>query len=489
MALYHFHVDQIKRSAGQSAIAAAAYRAGEKLYSEYYGETNDFTRKGGVLHTEILLPPNAPPEYAERQTLWNAVEKVEKNKKAQLAYSFDIALQNELTQEENIALARHFVREYFVSKGMIADLAVHEPDKENGIPNPHFHVMTTMRPLNPDGTWGNKQRREYALDEKGERIRDEKGDYVFNAVHTTDWHEPETLEHWREAWCQMVNAEFERKGLDVRIDHRSYEAQGIEQIPTVHEGPLVQQMEKRGIHTQKGDLNRWIKATNRLIATIKKKLKSLVEWIAAVKEELAKAKEPDLADLLIRYHVMRNAGAWSQKAKIGNLKKFVDAFHFLKENQIFTVEELERQTHELSAAVDALVAQSKASTTQIKQLDNMITFAEHIRRIQPVIDEMNGIHWKGRREKFRADHQDEIDLYYTFQRILKEKHGVKKIDIPGWKKEQATLRQEEAVRAAQYDPLREKLNQMLNVKHCIEEAKHEERKKQQSRKKDQPQIE
>ncbi len=92
---------------------------------------------------------------------------------------------------------------------------------------------------------------------------------VFNAVHTTDWHEPETLEHWREAWCRMVNDEFERKGLDVRIDHRSYEAQGIEQIPSVHEGPLVQQMEKRGLRTQKGDLNRWIKATNRLSATIR----------------------------------------------------------------------------------------------------------------------------------------------------------------------------------------------------------------------------
>ena len=300
MALYHFHVEQIKRSAGQSAIAAAAYRAGERLYSEYYGETNDFTRKGGVLHTEVMLPPNAPPEYADRQTLWNAVEKAEKNKKAQLAYSFDIALQNELTMDENIALARRFVQEHFVSKGMIADFAVHEPDKENGIPNPHFHVMTTMRPLNPDGTWGNKQRREYALDENGERIRDEKGEYVFNAVHTTNWREPETLERWRDAWCRMVNTEFERKGITARIDHRSYEAQGIEQIPTVHEGPLVQKMEKRGIRTQKGDLNRWIRATNRLIASLKKKLKSLVEWIAAVTEELAKAKEPDLADLLIQ---------------------------------------------------------------------------------------------------------------------------------------------------------------------------------------------
>ena len=119
----------------------------------------------------------------------------------------------------------------------------------------------------------------------------------------------------------------------------------------------------------------------------------------------------------------------------------------------------------------------------------MITFAEHIRRIQPVIDEMNSIHWKGRREKFRTDHQDEIDLYYTSQRILKEKHGVKKIDIPGWKKEQATLRQEEAIRTAQYDSLRAKLNQMLNVKRCIDEVKYEERKKQQIKQKDQPQLE
>ena len=147
-----------------------------------------------------------------------------------------------------------------------------------------------------------------------------------------------------------------------------------------------------------------------------------------------------------------------------------------------------RQTHELSAAVNDLVAQSKANTVRIKQLDSIITFAEHIRRIQPIIDEMNAIHWKGRREKFRAAHQKEIDLYYTSQRILKEKHGVKKIDIPGWKKEQAALRHEEEERT-QYKPLREKLDQMLNVKHCIEDVKHDERKKQQTRKKNQPTLE
>ncbi len=105
--------------------------------------------------------------------LWNAVEKAEKNKKAQLAYSFDLALKNELTMDENTALARCFVQEHFVGKGMIADLAVHEPDKEGGISNPHFHVMTTIRPLNPDGTWGNKQRREYVLDEQGQRKKNE----------------------------------------------------------------------------------------------------------------------------------------------------------------------------------------------------------------------------------------------------------------------------------------------------------------------------
>ena len=110
-------------------MASAAYRAGEKLHSEYYGEDSDYTNKGGVICSEILLPPHAPREYADRVTLWNAVEKVEKGKKAQLAYSFDIAFQNEFTQEENIALARQFLTEHFVSRGMIVDFAVHEPER------------------------------------------------------------------------------------------------------------------------------------------------------------------------------------------------------------------------------------------------------------------------------------------------------------------------------------------------------------------------
>ena len=204
IALFHFHVTQIKRSTGQSAVAAAAYRSGEKLHSEYYGEDSDYTRKGGVICSEILLPAHAPQEYADRETLWNAVEKVERGKKAQLAYSFDIALQNEFSMEENINLARQFLLEQFVRRGMIVDFAVHSPDKEDGgISNPHFHVMCPIRPIEPNGKWGNKQRREYALDEDGNRIPDGTGDYVFNAVPTTDWGSPETLEHWRQTWAEL----------------------------------------------------------------------------------------------------------------------------------------------------------------------------------------------------------------------------------------------------------------------------------------------
>ena len=248
MALFHLSVTQTKRSAGQSAIASAAYRAGERLYSEYYGEYSDYTRKGGVICSDILLPSHAPPEYADRQTLWNAVEKAERGKNAQLAYSFDIALQNEFSLEENIALARQFLLENFVSRGMVVDFAVHQPDREDGgIPNPHFHVLCPIRPIEQNGKWGLKQRRVYELDEDGNRIRDADGKFVFNAVPTTDWGSPETLEYWRQTWAELCNAKFAEKGLDVRIDHRSYERQGVDLLPTIHEGATVRAMEKKGI--------------------------------------------------------------------------------------------------------------------------------------------------------------------------------------------------------------------------------------------------
>ena len=145
---------------------------------------------------------------------------------------------------------------------------LHQPDREDGgIPNPHFHVLCPIRPIEQNGKWGLKQRRVYELDEDGNRIRDADGKFVFNAVPTTDWGSPETLEYWRQTWAELCNAKFAEKGLDVRIDHRSYERQGVELLPTVHEGATVRAMEKKGIRTEKGEFNRWIKATNAVVGS------------------------------------------------------------------------------------------------------------------------------------------------------------------------------------------------------------------------------
>lgn len=243
MSLYHLHVSRISRSAGQSVVASASYRSGKKLQDHYYGETHDYTHKGGIICSDIMAPEYVPQRLKNRETLWNEVEQIEKHPKAQLAYSFDIALQTEFSMEENIALARRFIKENFIAKGMIADMAVHAPEKDGGIRNPHFHVICPIRPITLQGEWGEKQHREYILDENGEVKRDPFGKSMFNAVPTTEWGRPETLEDWREKWAKMVNEEFGKKGMTERIDHQSYIERGINQVPQVHEGVSVRQME------------------------------------------------------------------------------------------------------------------------------------------------------------------------------------------------------------------------------------------------------
>lgn len=230
MALYHFSVKQVSRGKGQTVVNSAAYISGQKLYNDYYGQVHDYTRKSGVMFTEILKPDYVPERLSDRETLWNEVERAEKGKRAQLAYSFDIALQNELTLEENIQLAREFCQEQFVARGMIVDLAVHEGKSKDGDEpdNPHFHVLAPIRPFTEEGIWGNKQKREYVLDEEGNRIKDAKGKYVFNAVSTTGWNDPELLKEWRKAWTEKVNDKFRECHMAARIDHRSYKEQGID---------------------------------------------------------------------------------------------------------------------------------------------------------------------------------------------------------------------------------------------------------------------
>ncbi|SEH52617.1 Phage integrase family protein [Ruminococcus flavefaciens] len=210
--------------------------------------THDFTRKGGVVHSEILLPPNAPAEYADRSSLWNAVEAVEKSKNSQLAREIEIALPNELSQSECIALTHEFVQKTFVNKGMCADICIHDPNREQK--NIHAHIMLTMRPINEDGTWGDKQRKEYVLDKNGNKIYDKKKrTYKCHTVQTTDWNSREKAEEWRKAWADYLNNFLEQRNITDTVDHRSYKRQGKLVKPTIHMGVAATQMERKGKRT------------------------------------------------------------------------------------------------------------------------------------------------------------------------------------------------------------------------------------------------
>ena len=477
-------MDQIKRSEGQSVVASAAYRAGEKLHSEYYGEDNDYTNKSGVIYTEIFLPPHAPREYTDRETLWNAVEKAEKGKKAQLAYSFDISFQNEFSQEENIALARQFLTEQFVSRGMVVDFAVHEPEREEGgINNPHFHFhfLCPIRPIEQNGKWGLKQKREYALDENGNRIPDGKGDYVFNAVPTTDWGSAETLEFWREQWAVMCNAKFEEKGLEVRIDHRSYERQGIELLPTVHEGPTVRAMEKKGIKTEKGEFNRWIRATNAFIRNLRKNLSALLESIKEIKAELDKPQSDTVIIPLQRYFDIRNAKAYSQKAKVSNLKELNAIVNYLKANKIYTIEDLESRVSTLRDTVDELKVTMDKETTRMKEIRKMPEYASILKELKPIVDGFQKIKFDKAKAKYKVKHEKELKQYYAVRRKLLEICPDGKYDPSLLDKEYTELEQAHAETYAKFKAIREEYQQIYHIQSCMEKGCNAEQSQHQKK--------
>jgi len=472
LALFHLNVTQIKRSKGQSAIAAAAYRAGEKLYSEYYSETSDYTNKGGVICSEILLPDHAPKKYADRQTLWNAVEKVERGKNSQLAYSFDIALQNEFSLDENIALARQFLLEHFVSRGMVVDFAIHVPDTEpGGISNPHFHVMAPIRPIEPNGKWGMKQRRVYELDEEGNRLLDADGNYIFNAVPTTDWGCPETLEYWREQWAALCNAKFEEKGLPERIDHRSYERQGVDILPTIHEGPSVRQMEAKGIRTDKGEFNRWIKATNSLIQSVRKKIAALLDWLKETKAELAKPQTLDLFSLLQAYFNQRNAGAYSQRARVNNLKEYSELCQYLLDHGITDITTLEARVSDLRATTDSLKKKLDTQTAQMKTLRKIPEYFDDYKRLKPVFDGLQKIKFTKAREKYKAEHAHDLKRFYEARRIISQKFPDGKYNRKALETEYAELERQHDTTYAEFKAIRAESQTLWKIKSHIDTAR------------------
>lgn len=268
MAIYHCSVKIIGRSKGKSVIAAAAYRAGEKLYDRETGLTHDFTRKGGVGHQEILLPDHALKEYLDRQTLWESVTKVEKKSNAQFAREVEVALPVEFSRELQLTVIQDYVQTNFISKGMCADIAIH--DKKNG--NPHAHILLTTRPIKADGSWGTKEKKEYARDEDGNRIplidkktgmqklgkRNEKL-WKRITVQANNWNDRGNVEKWRKSWAEICNRYLSE---EQQIDHRSYERQGLPIEPMIHEGFRARRMEQRGEASDRCEYNRIVKQLN-----------------------------------------------------------------------------------------------------------------------------------------------------------------------------------------------------------------------------------
>ena len=339
----HFSMKVSTRSKGGSAVAQAAYQSGERLFDERTEETKSYTEKRGILHTEILLPLNAPEAYQDRNTLWNAVEKTEANWNAQLARRIEIALPIELPVEKNIELIREYCQEQFVSRGMIADIAIHDPSPPGH--NPHAHVMLTMRAIDENGKWLPKSRREYELDADGNRIKDAKGKWKFHKVNTTDWNNRENAELWRSAWETIQNRYLEEANRPERVHMRSYERQGIDQIPTVHMGPAVTAMEKRGIQTDIGNLNREIKEVNVIVAIIVAAINLIRLWLSELMNAIwdleLDPEEMKLTELMEkRYPQMESELAY------GYLE-FHDAISYMKSDHIKTAQDLQRKLTEI----------------------------------------------------------------------------------------------------------------------------------------------
>ena len=482
MALYHFSVKQVSRGKGQTVVNSAAYISGQKLYNDYYGQVHDYTRKSGVMFTEILKPDYVPERLSDRETLWNEVERAEKGKRAQLAYSFDIALQNELTLEENIQLAREFCQEQFVARGMIVDLAVHDGEEPD---NPHFHVLAPIRPFTEEGIWGNKQKREYVLDEEGNRIKDAKGKYVFNAVSTTGWNDPELLKEWRKAWTEKVNDKFRECHMAARIDHRSYKEQGIDLIPTIHEGYEVRAMEKKGIKTIIGELNRAIRQFNQMFIS----LKESIQWMKTAYEEMKmeldrRQQNPTLLESLQDYYDKKTqnspklsnfyAEMERRGKKISNLQEFAKSINYLQVHNIETMDDLQTRIQELNGIISASKAEISEKREQLKNLEDLEKKMQVLKQNQPLIDEYNHFFFQKRREKFYTEHKKAINYYRKCERELKPYRDKKgRLPESRWKKEKEDLRIMIEELKADNQPYQDELAFVKKVQRCADIARRD----------------
>ena len=362
MAIYHLEAKVVGRGAGRSAVAASAYLSCSHLYNDYDGVQHDYTRKQGLVWQRVFLPEYAPQEWQDREKLWNAVEEVETAKDSRLAREFVVALPIKLNREEQIELLQEFVREQFVADGMCADAAIHDTDGHN----PHAHILLTVRPLDERGKWQYKTEKEYLCMKNGEergftaaefKAAQNEGwekQYPYKVgkkkVYMTPsaaeaqglvradkhpkstrygrqnpiserWNSEEQLAAWRAAWADVSNRHLERAGREERIDHRSNAARGLDEIPTIHEGAAAQALERRGIISERCELNRQIKADNTLLRELKAEIKKLAALVARTVPAIAEGLEKLRSRVLIfcyqlshirggKTHIQKSLAVW-----------------------------------------------------------------------------------------------------------------------------------------------------------------------------------
>ena len=440
---------------------------------------HDYTRKRGIVHSEILLPPNAPPDFQDRGTLWNSVEQIEKACNSQLARELEVALPIELSREEQVRIVRAYCSSQFVSRGMCADFNIHD----TGSGNPHAHILLTMRPMDERGKWLQKSKKEYVLDESGERIRLPSGNFKTRKVDLVDWNSQENAEVWRKAWADLVNEFLERNNRPERIDHRSYERQGIDQIPTVHIGAAASQMEKKGIATERGELNRSIKAANRLLRDIKAQIGKLKEWLLDVfkaKESLRteppQPKSTDLSTLLFRYLDIQKANgrkysqSWQQQHTADELKAISKAVNLLSEKGIYTLKELDAALSAVHDKASEIRSAMKLREARIKQLQKLIEQAQNFQKTQPIHDEYKQIRWKGKQEKFAEAHRADLAVWDAANRYLRANLPDMKLTPKAWQTELAALTVENEAEYAKLKVQREEVAELQKVRRYVDVA-------------------
>ena len=485
MPVPHLEIRIVQRSKGSSAVAGAAYQAGEKLFSEYDQKSKDHRRKQPeVLYTEIMFPAKAPPEYADRATLWNAVEEVEKQWNSQLARRFILALPREVPTEMYPQMMQEYCREHFVSKGMCCDFAIHDPDPPGH--NPHCHIMLTMRAIDENGKWLPKSRKVYDLDENGERIKLPSGRWKSHKEDTVDWNEQYHAEEWRHGWELVQNKYLELAGSPERVDMRSYERQGLDKIPTVHMGAAVCALERKGIETNIGNLNRDIKAANRMMNAIRSTIQNLRNWIAdiveatkeafAETEARAKNTSPDLVILLHDYLNLRKAerSDWSrygqQKGTVDDLKAVSKAMIYLKEHELFTLEDLNEALQGTSEKAKGIHADMKKASARMKVITGIQNAVADCQTHKAVHDKYLKIGWKARQTAFAESHKDELNSFNKAFRYLKKQGVDLNVNLDSLQAEYDKLQATHPELAGQLAAAKEELQPMKDIRYWVSQV-------------------